>query len=80
MSRPVYTDKRNPALLSVRAALVIALALILGGLAGVLAYLARQPVAGAALTGLAATCGALIALDKIVEVDPVARGRDARKR
>src|SRR2546421_11598502 len=67
MNRRRSTSQSNAGLLSLRAALLITLALISGGVAGILTYLAARPIAGAVLAGLMVTGGAVITFDKLIE-------------
>lgn len=53
-------------LLTVRAAVILLLALLTGATAGVLAYLAHRSVPGAALTGGGAAGGAILLFNTVI--------------
>jgi hypothetical protein len=54
-------------LLTIRAAVVLLLALVVGVLAGVLAYLKNRSVPGAVLLGAGAAGGAVIFFDELIQ-------------
>lgn len=54
-------------LLTIRAALVLLLALVVGVLAGGLAYLKNRSVPGAVLVGAGAAAGALVLFDERIQ-------------
>jgi hypothetical protein len=60
------TPPTPPPLLSVRAAVVLLLALMCGTTVGTLTFLAGGNIAAAILTGLTATGGAVVFLHKVI--------------